>query len=974
MHPIFVSRENEIARLRGLLDRAVRGSGQICFITGEGGSGKTSLTREFALRAQAAHASLLIATGNCNAQTGIGDPYLPFRELLGLLTGNLADRSRQEVINSENAGRIGRFLSVSKRVITDLGPDLADILVPGAGIATKVGKLVANDAGLLKRVGLQPENAAAASASHLAGATEQARVFEQYTAVLKAFAQERPLVLILDDLQWIDQSSSSLLFHLARRIDGSPILILASYRSEDVALGRGGQRHPLAPVLTELKREFGDVTIALDDASGVEAQAFVDALLDSQPNRLGRAFRQSLVKRTRGHPLFTTELLRDMRERGYLVTDPQGQWVEGPGLDWDLLPARVEGAIEERIRRLPDDLQYVLAMASVEGEVFTAEVLAQLLKQDVRVLVRVLTQELDRQHGLVREEGRERVGASRLSRFRFRHNFFQAYMYDALGSSEREGLHEDVAETLRALHEGHLDEIAVQLGRHYEMAQAHERAAQFYLQAARRAMAVFAYGEAEDLASRAVEVLRESPQQGAAGNVALESMLVQGHAQRLSGQWELSMQTFLAAAEAAERCGNAEILAEAALGYEHPRYRYNLPAEVTLDLLGRALAALPARDSPLRVRVLAGFARATGSSEASSRAIAMSDEAIAIARRLNDLQALVEAIFMHILLDQSPSQVLQRLEVVEELVELARQLGDKRMLLDALEIRYMHRLALGRVTADGFLAEHERLAAELRDPFYLYTTASIRVCSEFMAGRFAAAQRLAQEAFEVGTRYQIGSAEGIFGIHMFTICRMQGRLREIAPLVGQFLRERGPGTAWQPGLALILTEIGDLDGAREQFEILAADGFRSIPRDALWQTCLAYLAEVCVELGDRARAEELYRMLLPFADLNVQVGVDFHLGAAGRCLGLLADLLGDWPRAEGHFEHALALDEQSGAQPWLCLTRYQFGRALLARDEPSAHERARALLDAAQSAAHEMEMTGLLERIRVAGDSRRGVE
>ena len=971
---MFVSRENEIARLRDLLDRAVRGNGQVCFITGEGGSGKTSLTREFALRAQASHESLLIATGNCNAQTGIGDPYLPFRELLGLLTGNVDARSRQEVVNSENAGRIGRFLSVSKRVITDLGPDLADILVPGAGIATKVGKLVASDSGLLKRVGLQPEAAVSGPANPLEGPTEQARVFEQYTAVLKAIAQERPLVLILDDLQWIDQSSASLLFHLARRVEGSPILILASYRSEDVALGRGGQRHPLAPVLTELKREFGDVTIALDDALGAEAREFVDALLDSEPNCLGASFRQSLVRRTRGHPLFTTELLRAMRERGDLVTDPQGLWVEAPGLDWALLPARVEGAIEERVRRLPEGLQYLLAVASVEGEVFTAEVLARLLKQEVRVVIRVLTQDLDRQHGLVREEGRERVGASRLSRFRFRHNFFQEYLYGSLGDSEREVLHEDVADTLQALHEGHLDEIAVQLGRHYEMAHAHERAARFYLQAARRAMAVFAYGDAASLASRAVDVLGSLPGDDAAQGIALQAMLLQGHAQRLSGHWDLSMQTFRAAAERAARGGNAEALAEAALGYEHPRYRYNLPVKVSLELLERALGALPPSDSPLRVRVLAGLARASGAAESSSRAATMSEEAIAMARRLNDPQALVEALEMGILLDRSPAEIPKRLGAVDEMVDLARRVGDKRLLLDMLELRYMHRLAVGCLPADGFIEEHERLAAELRDPFYLYTTASIRVCDEFMAGHFAAAERLAQEAFEVGTRFQIGSADGIFGIHMFTIRRMQGRLREIAPLVRHFLRDRGHGSAWQPGLALILAEVGDRDGAREQFEIMAADGFRSIPRDALWQTCLAYLAEVCVELGDVARAEQLYGMLAPFAELNVLVGVDFHLGAAGRYLGRLAGVVGDWPRAEAHFDFALRQDAQSNARPWLAHTQYQFGRALLAQADGAGHVRARGLIDSARRAAEEMGMTGLAESARAYGDSGRTVD
>jgi tetratricopeptide (TPR) repeat protein len=971
MQPVFVSRDSELARLRAFLQRAVEGHGQVCFVTGEGGSGKTTLTREFAVRAQSEHDTLLIATGNCNAQTGIGDPYLPFREMLGLLTGNVDDSSRQEIINQENAGRVGRFLTVSKRVIADLGPDLADILVPGAGLATKVGKLVATDTGLLKRVGLGAGGVQPILAKQAPMANEQARVFEQYTAVLKALSQERPLVLILDDLQWIDESSASLLFHLARRVDGSRILLMANYRSEDVALGRGDHRHPLAPVLAELKREFGDVTIALDDAQGTEAREFVDALLDSEPNRLGPSFRQSLVSRTRGHPLFTTELLRAMRERGDLANDAEGRWVEGPGLDWDTLPARVEGAIEERIRRLPEDLQYVLSVASVEGEVFTAEVLGRLLKQDVRVLIRVLTQDLDRQHGLVREEGRERVGSCRLSRFRFRHAFFQGYLYDALGESEREVLHEDVADALLALHPGHTDEVAVHLGRHYEMAQSLDRAAHFYLQAARRAMNVFAYGEAATLAARAVEAAQRLD--GHAPGPVLESMLVQGHAQRLSGLWEQSMETFRGAAALAARSGDAVGLAEAALGYEHPRYRYNLPASVTVDLLGRALEALPGQDSPLRVRVLAGLARAIGAEEASTRATALGDEAIAMARRLDDPQALVEALEMRILLDRSPGEIPRRMGTVDEMVGLARQLGDKRLLLDILELRYMHRLAIGQVPADGFIDEHERLAAELRDPFYLYTTASIRVYQDFVAGAFEAAERRAQEAFEIGRQFQIGSADGIFGIQMFTLRREQGRLREIAPLVRHFLQEEGQGAAWRPGLALILADIGAHDEARTLFEELAADDFQAIPRDALWQTCLAYLAEVSVEMADRPRAAQIYRMLLPYADLNVLVGVDFHLGAAGRFLGQLAVLLGDWPAAERHIEHALQLDARSNARPWLAHSQYQFGRALRTRRGAGDLERGRGLIESARATARQIGMRGLAGRIGALDDTQGGL-
>ncbi len=76
---VFVARERELAQLQTFLERALAGHGQVCFVTGEAGAGKTALVIEFARRAQAAHPKLLVALGNCNAQTGMGDPYLLFR-------------------------------------------------------------------------------------------------------------------------------------------------------------------------------------------------------------------------------------------------------------------------------------------------------------------------------------------------------------------------------------------------------------------------------------------------------------------------------------------------------------------------------------------------------------------------------------------------------------------------------------------------------------------------------------------------------------------------------------------------------------------------------------------------------------------------------------------------------------------------------------------------------------------------------
>ena len=179
---------------------------------------------------------------------------------------------------------------------------------------------------------------------------QQTVLFEQVTRVLIHLAQRQPLVVLLDDLQWADSGSVSLLFHLGRRLAGTRILVLGAYRPDDVALGRGGERHPLEPVVNELARDLGDVLLGLDRA---EARRFVDELLDAEPNRLSEAFRERLYLRTGGHALFTVELLRGLQERGDLVKDEEGLWVEEAHLDWNRLPARIEAVIAERVGRLP---------------------------------------------------------------------------------------------------------------------------------------------------------------------------------------------------------------------------------------------------------------------------------------------------------------------------------------------------------------------------------------------------------------------------------------------------------------------------------------------------------------------------------------------------------------------------------------------------------------------------------------------
>jgi predicted ATPase len=336
-------------------------------------------------------------------------------------------------------------------------------------------------------------------------------LFEQYIAVVQALAANQPLLLLLEDLHWAAPSSISMLFHLGRHLGGSRILVVGTYRPEDVAVGWKKGVHPLVEVISEFKRNFGEISLDLDQAIQLEGRHFIDTLLDTEPNRLEERFRQILFQYTGGHPLFTIELLRDMQERGDLQQDPAGAWVAGSTLDWTTLPPRVEGVIQKRIGRLPTELRRALRVASVEGETFTAEVMARVQAVDEQELIRRLSAELVRQHRLVTSPSVEWVGSRPLSRYRFRHHVFQQYLYQTLDEVERMHLHQAVGRTLETLYGEQVGRVAGQLAQHFQTAGNVDKALDYFTRAGTRACRLSAYEEAIDQLQQGLVLLYTLP-------------------------------------------------------------------------------------------------------------------------------------------------------------------------------------------------------------------------------------------------------------------------------------------------------------------------------------------------------------------------------------------------------------------------------------------------------------------------------
>jgi tRNA A-37 threonylcarbamoyl transferase component Bud32/tetratricopeptide (TPR) repeat protein len=496
----FVGREEELDRLEDLLRQARQGGGRVVFVTGEPGIGKTALAAELARRAYTLDPELVPVFGKCNAQTGIGDPFLPFREILSQLTSDPDGRAGEPVSFLRGEGTIRACI----QALLDHGQDLAGTLVPLQTLEARLSSLTADDTNLLASFQKLLEKRQSASVP-----PQQSDLFDQYTKVLQSISRERPLLILLEDLHWADTGSISLLFHLGGRLAGSRILVLGTYRPAEVAaLGSGPERHPLASVLNEWRRELPDLEIDLDAADG---KRFLEALFALEPNRLGSGFREALFRQTHGHPLFTIELLRSLRDRGILGQDSKGHWDQQTAFSWEDLPARVEAVVAERLGRLPEDLYRLLAAASVEGEDFTAEALARLQGKSEREMVQILGGELDRKYRLVTALGVRRVAERRLSRYRFAHIVFQKYLYSRLDEAERSYLHEEIGGILEDLYGDRVEEIAVVLARHFAEAGEVRKAVEYFGRAGHTASRVSAHYEAAAHYEEALRLLEGWP-------------------------------------------------------------------------------------------------------------------------------------------------------------------------------------------------------------------------------------------------------------------------------------------------------------------------------------------------------------------------------------------------------------------------------------------------------------------------------
>jgi tetratricopeptide (TPR) repeat protein len=442
-------------------------------------------------------------------------------------------------------------------------------------------------------------------------------------------------------------------------------------------------------------------------------------------------------------------------------------------------------------------------------------------------------------------------------------------------------------------------------------------------------------------------------------------LLLLGETRVRSGSRQLAWEAFRQAADLAARAGDAASLARAAIGASR-RY-IQQPGVVDrelIELLNRALEATAGERSLVRVQLLARACGAIYYAPERERMGELSDEAAQIADELDDPEARANACAARRRARWDAAHLRERLETSTEMLTLARRTSNLELELQAHAWLVVDLLEDGdRDAVDAQIAAFTAGAQRLRQPLYLWNATVWRAMRALLAGHLTEADLLATEALAAGAPAEAVTAPQYYAIQILAIRREQLRMRELEDAARQLVQSNPARPAWRAALATLLLESGRAAEARALFEELAVDQFREIPRDLDWMIAMTLMSDVCVALGDGGRAAVLYEQLLPYADVNVVIGLaTVCLGSAARFLGKLAATMGRMEDAAEHFERALVGNARLKTPVYLAHAQLDYAHAL------GSGSRSAGLVAAAARTAAELELPAVAMRARELGE------
>ncbi|MEW6273222.1 MAG: AAA family ATPase [Thermodesulfobacteriota bacterium] len=814
------------------------------------------------------------------------------------------------------------------QVIRALLPALARGVDTGRAGAPYLAAIVPELAGRVEQVG----EAVAPAAPESDAARFQ--LFDAVAGLLASASARRVLLILLDDLHWADAASLLLLRFLARELRDTRVLIVGCHRERE-----SRPTAPILPLILDLARHGHRITLR-----GLDLRQTGTLLCQLLGQVVDDALLGAVHRHSEGNPLFVHELARVL---------PAGRPLD-PGRPLPL-PETIRGVIDGRLAPLPAACRPVLRAAAVNGRDFDLSCLEHACGLGHGEI-------LDRLAAPVRNGI---VGPTDSpGRYRFSHALIREALYLETPPSERAALHLRVGEGLEAMRGMDLEPPLSELAHHYESAVAaggSAKAIAYMRRSAEHAMRHLAWEEAARGFTKALELMARAD---LAGRERCEVLLGLGEAYKLCGRRQEAGAALREATAIARVLADVELLARAAqqhgdTGLGPMWTEFGRTSTPLVSLLEEAVAALGAGDRPLRTRLLARLATELYWADAAERRHRLSEEALASARRLGNPATLGYALLARVVAVADPDNLDERLALEDEIVALARAIGDRELELTTLQWRLGDALQRGEEAALG--EDLERFLAlidELRLPRYRWLAPAFRSQLALLRGRLDEAEaecgRMLVQAQEVEHEDPGRLAAALW----FGILRERDRLGELEGGIRQLTAQEVMGAVWPAALAQLYAEIGRREEALAAIDELAPGRFAALRRDVTFLFCAGALAEAAWLLGEPRHAAELHALLAPYAERLVLAGpaTIYCFGPVRHHLGCLAALLERWDEASRHFTAAVATSERLGMRVLAARTRIAHARCLLAH---GARERAREMLDDAAAVADELGLAGL---------------
>jgi predicted ATPase/class 3 adenylate cyclase len=453
----FVGRERELELLQRAWEQAKRGQGQIVAAVGEPGVGKSRLFYEFKRHCQ--RDSLVLET--FSVSHGKAYPYLPLIELLQTyfqLTPQDDDRWRREQVT-------GKVLALDRH-LEDTLPYVAALV----GIAEEAASLAQADPQVRRR-----------------------RTFEAITRLLLRESLNQPVLLLVEDLHWLDSETQAWLTLFSDRVATARLLLLVNYRPEF--------QHPWGS-----KTYYSQ--LRLDPLGPEEAHTLLTALLGDRATL--QPVKHFILAKTAGNPFFMEELVQTLVDQGVLRHDPAGGMqlaapVASSALAALQLPPTVQGVLAARIDRLPAEEKALLQTLAVLGQEFAWSLLTQVTDQPEGELRRLLAH-------LQAEEFIYEQPAFPESAYIFKHALTQEVAYNAVLLERRRVVHERAAQAIEGLFAERLPEHYNELAHHYRRSGNTAKAIDYLHRAGQQAVERSAYAEAVSHLSTALDLLTTLPE------------------------------------------------------------------------------------------------------------------------------------------------------------------------------------------------------------------------------------------------------------------------------------------------------------------------------------------------------------------------------------------------------------------------------------------------------------------------------